>query len=77
MDGLTTVLAELNDLHPFREGNGRTQRTLLRQLAREAGWSLAWDRVDPAVNAEASRAAAAGERRPLRALLDGIVCRSR
>lgn len=77
VDGLTSLLAELNDLHPFREGNGRTQRTLLRRLAREAGWSLVWDRVDPAVNAEASRAAAAGERAPLRALLDGIVCRSR
>ena len=29
-----------NYLHPFREGNGRTQRLYLSQLARNAGYSL-------------------------------------
>jgi cell filamentation protein len=29
-----------NMLHPFREGNGRTQRLFLAQLARCAGWEL-------------------------------------
>lgn len=34
------IMAELNAIHPFREGNGRTQRTFVRELAKEAGHSL-------------------------------------
>ena len=30
-------IAEINALHPFREGNGRTQRVFANQLARSAG----------------------------------------
>lgn len=33
-------LAEINALHPFREGNGRAQRVFANQLARKAGWNL-------------------------------------
>lgn len=32
--------SEINALHPFREGNGRTQRELIRQLAYESGYIL-------------------------------------
>jgi cell filamentation protein len=39
-------LGDLNAQHPFREGNGRTQRIFLSALAREAGYSLYWDRLD-------------------------------
>jgi len=35
-----------NDLHPFREGNGRTQRLFLAQLARNAGYQLDFADVD-------------------------------
>ena len=31
---------EINTAHPFVEGNGRTQRVWLRQLAEQAGYSL-------------------------------------
>ncbi|WP_171823179.1 Fic family protein, partial [Campylobacter coli] len=30
----------LNALHPFREGNGRTQRIFLNELAKNAGYKL-------------------------------------
>ena len=33
-------MAELNAIHPFREGNGRTQRVFVSELAREAGHVL-------------------------------------
>ena len=36
-----------NELHPFREGNGRTQRVFLSQLARHAGYVIDFARVDP------------------------------
>lgn len=33
-------LMEINALHPFREGNGRTQRIFLNQLAENAGYKM-------------------------------------
>jgi len=38
-------LGELNAIHPFREGNGRTQREFIRQLAAEAGYRINWGHV--------------------------------
>jgi cell filamentation protein len=38
-------LGELNSIHPFREGNGRTQREFIRELAAEAGHRINWNRV--------------------------------
>ena len=35
-----------NYLHPFREGNGRTQRAFLTQLIRNAGYDINWAEVD-------------------------------
>ena len=37
---LAEILDNINYLHPFREGNGRTQREFLRILANEKGLSL-------------------------------------
>jgi cell filamentation protein len=34
------VMADLNSIHPFREGNGRTQRVFMEQLAEAAGHTL-------------------------------------
>ena len=38
-------LGELNVLHPFREGNGRTQRIFFTQLAAQAGYALDWSLI--------------------------------
>jgi cell filamentation protein len=35
-------LGEINAVHPFREGNGRTQREFIRELAQAAGHRLVW-----------------------------------
>lgn len=37
---LTEFARNLNTLHPFREGNGRTQRIFLNELAKNAGYKL-------------------------------------
>ena len=37
---LAYYLSELNVLHPFREGNGRTNREFIRQLALKNGYQL-------------------------------------
>jgi len=39
-------LGEINSTHPFREGNGRTQREFIRNLAQKNGYHLSWDKVD-------------------------------
>lgn len=43
-------LAEMYDVinfaHPFREGNGRTQRGFFDQLLSESGRGLAWDAIE-------------------------------
>ncbi|MED4057215.1 Fic/DOC family protein (plasmid) [Niallia taxi] len=39
-------LTEINILHPFREGNGRTQREFLRTLGLKNGFEIDWSRMD-------------------------------
>ena len=73
LDGLTPLLADVNALHAFREGNGRTQRAFVSQLARDAGFRLRWDGVDRDANIDAARAAADGDLGPMRALLEPVV----
>ncbi len=36
-----------NMLHPFREGNGRTQRVFIAQLIRHAGYNINFSDIDP------------------------------
>ena len=48
-------LSEINAVHPFREGNGRTQREFLRTLALTVGHRLVWTNLTQAENNEASR----------------------
>jgi cell filamentation protein len=73
VDGLTALLAEVNALHPFREGNGRTQRAFLAQLARDAGYRIRWADLDPATNVAASAAARDGDTTLLRTMLERLV----
>jgi cell filamentation protein len=40
-------LAELNAIHPFRDGNGRTQLAFLALIAKAAGHALRFERLDP------------------------------
>lgn len=41
-DRLAYHYGELNVLHPFREGNGRTQRILFEFIAQDLGYSIRW-----------------------------------
>jgi cell filamentation protein, protein adenylyltransferase len=75
VDDLTELYADLNALHPFRDGNGRTQRAFLGQLALDVGHPIHWTDMDPAENVAASKAAHEGDNDPLRVLLDGLVHR--
>jgi cell filamentation protein len=69
----TYYLAEVNAVHPFREGNGRTQRAFFGQLAHDAGYEIAWDRLDPDRNIEASIASLDGDNSKLQEQLSELV----
>ena len=49
---------QLNYIHPFREGNGRTQRIFWSRVAHDAGYDINWDAIMASENDEASRLAA-------------------
>jgi cell filamentation protein len=49
------IIGDVNYIHPFREGNGRTQAQYLKQLAMQAGHHLDLRRIDPALWMEASK----------------------
>ena len=66
-------LADVNALHPFREGNGRARRVFFSQLAHDAGHHIDWVRMDPARNVTASAAAHRGDLAPLTAMLDDLI----
>ncbi|GAF66475.1 hypothetical protein BTS2_3376 [Bacillus sp. TS-2] len=42
---MSYYLSEINMLHPFREGNGRTQREFMRLLAMKNGYNLDWTKI--------------------------------
>lgn len=46
IQNLSHVMAELNIIHPFREGNGRSIRELIRCMGLEYGLLLNWGNTD-------------------------------
>jgi cell filamentation protein len=67
------LLSRINTIHAFREGNGRTQRLFLRQLAATAGHTLDFAVVSRDRLTQASIAAhERGDNDPMRRLFDEI-----
>jgi cell filamentation protein len=69
---LAGFVADVNALHPFRDGNGRAQRAFFSQLAHDAGHHIAWVRMDPDRNLSASADSLRGDLAPLREMLDQL-----
>lgn len=68
---------QFNYIHPFREGNGRTQRVFWSRIARDAGWQLDWRQVHGVTNDQACRAASEHQDfGPLLDMFDQIVSES-
>ena len=47
VDEITDFYCTTNLLHPFREGNGRTQRAFITQLIRNAGYDIDFSEMQP------------------------------
>lgn len=68
---------QFNYIHPFREGNGRTQRMFWNRITADAGWQLDWRYVRGETNDSACRAAA--EQRdfaPMHSMFDQITSKA-
>ena len=61
---------EINALHPFREGNGRTQREFIASVAQNAGYSFDWSRLTQQEMIDASKHSFAVDSSQLKTLLD-------
>ena len=54
VDRATHYLNEVNVLHPFREGNGRSQRAFMDHVAENAERAFQWSKVSPKEMLDAS-----------------------
>ncbi len=70
---ITHYYSEINAVHPFREGNGRAQRAFLRQLALDAGHTLAWEHLDSEALIHASQRSLQGDNLPMRDLVEKVL----
>ncbi|MCH5211441.1 MAG: Fic family protein [Oscillospiraceae bacterium] len=70
---LAYYMGELNALHPFREGNGRTSRLYFKQLAKQAGYQIKFSNVSKDELLNADIAAFNCKYDPLIRVLDKVV----
>lgn len=66
-------MAEINLIHPFREGNGRTIREFIRQLALYCGYIINWSLIDRETLLNAMIIAADKNYRPLSACIKKVI----
>jgi cell filamentation protein len=73
LERLTHYHAEMYAVHPFREGNTRSLRTFLGQLAAAAGHRVDWEHLDHKQSLAANIRSLNGQNDQLLELLDNIL----
>lgn len=73
LERLTHYHAEMYSVHPFREGNTRSLRAFLGQLAAAAGHHVDWEHLDHKRSLAANVQSLNGKNEQLRDLLEKIV----
>ncbi|MBM1556230.1 Fic family protein [Sulfitobacter mediterraneus] len=63
------ILGDINYVHPFREGNGRTQLYFYKQLAEQAGHAVDLTQIEAPAWMDASRQAHEGNYAPMASCL--------
>lgn len=66
-------LSELNAIHAFREGNGRTQLTFFAMLADNAGHPLGLEKLDPELMLNAMIESFEGDEEELARVIKGLI----
>lgn len=70
---IVDAFGNINALHPFREGNGRTQREFLRELCIECGYTFDYSRVPEDEMLKASIESFNGSNETLRKCFNEII----
>lgn len=73
VDAITNLLGDINALHPFREGNGRTQREFIRCIGLSNGYGFDWSLVSSEENIIASYESVNGDNAKLKAIITKII----
>ena len=73
IDAITNLLGDINALHPFREGNGRTQREFIRCIGLLNGYGFDWSLVSSEENIIASYESVNGDNTKLKAIITKII----
>lgn len=73
LDELSELYHDLNMLHPFREGNGRTLRLFITLLVRNAGYNLNFSECDSDLLMIATIKAAQGDLSLLREVFEELI----
>ena len=73
IDRAAYYLSEINAVHPFREGNGRTQLLFTTLLAERAGYPVDVERLDPGAFMKAMIASFDGNLGPLKQVLRRLI----
>ena len=73
IDAITNLLGDINALHPFREGNGRTQREFIRYIGLLNGYGFDWSLVSSEENIIASYESVNGDNTKLKAIITKII----
>jgi cell filamentation protein len=73
VDKAAHFLAELNVIHAFREGNGRSQLTFFALLADYAGHPIDLDKLDPHAMLDAMIASFDGDEAKLATVIKGLI----
>ncbi len=70
---LAYYYGELNMIHPFREGNGRTQKMFIEKVADKLGYSLQLEKVDSKKLLEVTIESVNGTGRPLKKVFEEVI----
>ena len=73
IERLAYYMGEINALHPFREGNGRTQRVFFTELSRRAKYEIDFNQIKSVELLEADIAAYNKDYSMLTALLNKVL----
>lgn len=70
---LAYYYGELNMIHPFREGNGRTQKIFIQRTAAKLGYYLDLEKADPKKLLEATIESVNGTGKPLKKVFEEVI----
>ena len=73
IESIANLLSDINALHPFREGNGRTQREFIRYIGLLSGYDFDWSKVTEEENIVASFESVNGDNDKLKKIIARII----